>query len=412
MPTLNESPAPQAKLQDTVTDYQPRHADARRAADLQDGDDREPDSEELLDAEEWLDWFGTLSDSQRLAQRDDLWVSGLKAGVTLQILGDLYGVSRERVRQVTKAAGLSAHELRAARSAQAKRRERHLCRRIYGMSLTYPEMTIDELAEACECDERLILKALDNRRPLHVPIQRKATSQRTSDEDLISALRQWAAQSGHLTSDDYTLWAKEHGIPSAQTVCIRFGGWNAGLTAAGVDLAHTRGDRHPQLDDDTLWATVYEFMTSDSTSFTAQGYSQWAHEHDRASMATLRNRLGLWSEVWSRGQRLLRYAASSDGSWAWAERVLRIVPGEVERNLISADACVAALVEVSARTTGTMTVARYESARAAGQPASAAIQHQLGSWILALHRAGLDDRMSGKARGRVERGEVVLDPPR
>ena len=195
-------------------------------------------------------------------------------------------------------------------------------------------------------------------------------------------------------------------------MCIRFGGWNAGLTAAGVDLAHTRGDRHPQLDDDTLWATVYEFMTSDSTSFTAQGYSQWAHEHDRASMATLRNRLGLWSEVWSRGQRLLRYAASSDGSWAWAERVLRIVPGEVERNLISADACVAALVEVSARTTGTMTVARYESARAAGQPASAAIQHQLGSWILALHRAGLDDRMSGKARGRVERGEVVLDPPR
>ncbi|MEA5655952.1 MAG: hypothetical protein R5N68_05150, partial [Cutibacterium granulosum] len=68
------------------------------------------------------------------------------------------------------------------------------------MSLTYPEMTIDELAEACECDERLILKALDNRRPLHVPIQRKATSQRTSDEDLISALRQWAAQSEHLTS--------------------------------------------------------------------------------------------------------------------------------------------------------------------------------------------------------------------
>ena len=112
--------------------------------------------------------------------------------------------------------------------------------------------------------------------------------------------------------------------------------------------------------------------------------------------------------MWERTRQLMRYAATRDGSSPWAEEVLAIAPGEAERNLVTPDRCLAALRRVANDTTGPLTVQTYEAARQKGEPSSANMQKLFGSWINALHTAGLDDRLSAKARGRIARGEVIL----
>lgn len=364
---------------------------------------------EVMDAEEWLDWFKELDDAYKQEQRDKLLISGLVAGLTLQALGDLYNLSRERVRQITGQAGVNARDLKIKRAEQAARRERHLARRVYGMSLSFPELDVDEIAEAFECDVALVLRGLGNRKGLHQKLGPAGDPHRTSEADLLEALRQWANQTTRTTGDDFTAWATAHGIPGKQTVSIRFGSWNNALERAGLShLVATRGGPRPHLDDATLWATLYEFFTSDAEYFTAQGYEAWVQGKDRASLATLRNRLGTWNEMWRRTRELLRYAANRDGTWEWAEDVLAIIPAECERKIVSPEQCLQALQEVAARVTGAVTVQKYEAVRSNGQPAAIVVQNKWGSWIRALHMAGLDDRMSGKARGRVARGEVVL----
>lgn len=387
--------------------YNPRHAGPRRAAESA---EHELSGASDLDAEEWLDWFCALPDPDKADHRDDLLCEGLAAGVTLQDLGNLYGISRERVRQITQRRGLNAMELRAERRARSERRYRRIARRVYGMSLSYPELTVEEIADAVECDVSTVIKALGNRRGVHLLQEKPSSPKRVSDEDLLAGLAEWAKQTTHMTGDDYTEWASEHSLPGKQTIHIRFGSWNTALALAGVGGAvDNRGGLRPHLDDAVLWATLYEFFTSDAASFSVKGYDEWARANDRASLATLRNRLGMWSELWGRTRELMRYAADRDGSSEWAEEVLQIVPGEVERKIISQDQCLAAVKRVADATTGAMTVQLYERERTDDEPAAIVVAKKCGSWIHALHQLGLDFRMSGKAKGKIDRGEVVLD---
>ena len=60
------------------------------------------------------------------------------------------------------------------------------------------------------------------------------------------------------------------------------------------------------------------------------------------------------------------------------------------------------------RIEGPVTVTAYERARDALTRSYAIIQNRCGSWINALLAAGLGDRLSAKARGKIARGEVAI----
>lgn len=77
--------------------------------------------------------------------------------------------------------------------------------------------------------------------------------------------------------------------------------------------------------------------------------------------------------------------------------------------MMTAEQCLAALKRVAESTTGSLTVQRYEDSKLPGEPNAAHVQKLCGSWLRALHLLGLDDRMSAKGRGRIARGEVLLD---
>lgn len=352
------------------------------------------------DAYEWLDFFHTLSEENRTGWRDWLMVEGVRAGLTLQSVGDLYGVSRERVRQIAAMQGVNIRQLREEQKQQQERHQRRVDQRIYAVSLEHPELTIEELAEWAEADEDAVRKALRHRRAVH-ELTHQDWSVRTTEEELIDGLQRWAAESNNHTGDSFTEWAVARGLPGKQTAMKRFGGWNNALRHAGLDhLVQDRGGLRPTMPDELLWAAVLQFFRDDVESYTYDGYEQYWKPRGLPSAGTIRARLGSWNDVKARIRELMRYAVAPDGTWEWAEAVLAVHPEQHPRNVASKEKSIEALREVGARTTGPLTVALYEEHRAPTHPSAAAVQSRCGLWINALHEAGLTDRMSTRAQQR------------
>ena len=77
---------------------------------------------EALEPDEWRSCFEALPAAERSRHRSDLVLSGLGAGLTLQELGDLFGVSRERIRQIAKERGVSTKKLREEQRERTPRK--------------------------------------------------------------------------------------------------------------------------------------------------------------------------------------------------------------------------------------------------------------------------------------------------
>ena len=362
------------------------------------------DPSTAMDKDEWQDWSDSLSEQERRERRSEIIVKGLRAGYTLQAMGVEYGVSGERIRQLVTKVGIDIKDLRRQQQEQEQRRRFRLERDVIEFSLEHPELTLQEISDLLELEQAAVAKLLGNRLVIHEPESqaKSAGDSRTADEELLKALKLWAEQATTLTGDDYSSWAKEQGIPGKQTIATRFGSWNdamflAGLAGEIVD----RGGLRPRISDEELWASVLEFTRQDRPTYSFQAYEEFARERELGSGATLRNRLGTWTEVRKEIQKLLRYAVDRDGSWEWGERVLDVIPGEAERNFVTKKQAGEALARVSVTFSGPVTVMAYEKARSLKDPNAVIIQSRYGSWVDALLENGLQDRMSAKARHRL-----------
>lgn len=364
-----------------------------------------------LDADEWRDLVESIDTSQiSQERRNTIMINGLKAGLTLEEVGTYFGLSRERVRQIAATRGIVTRQLREMKKAQAARRANRLARNIYGVSLAYPELDIDEIAEWVDADETTVRKALGPRIAIHDVRSNSKSIDRTTNSELLAALRQWGAQTSRATGDDYSKWASERGIPGKQTVAIRFGSWNDALAAAGLEeFILDRGGLRPFISDETLWASVLEFFRADLDNYSFQAYDQYARKQGLGSGASVRNRLGTWTQIKVEVKRLLRYAAQRDGSDTWAESVLAIIPGEEPRNEVTKEEVIAVLRRVADRTSGPLTVQAYEDARNDDDPNAAIAQNRCGSWVDALLEAGLAHRMSRKAKNKLAQRNIGND---
>ncbi len=354
-----------------------------------------------IDGDEWLDWFQRLPERvTHGAFRDQLMINGLEAGLTLQAVGDLYGLSGERVRQIAQKAGVTTGEIKRRKREQAERRSAKIARHIFAVSLAHPELTIEELAEWADTDESAVRTALRHRVAVH-EVRYNDWSSGVSDEELLEGLRQWAEETESHTGDSFTEWAARHGLPTKQIPTKRFGGWNNALRAAGLEhLVQERGGLRPQISDAMLWAGLLQFFRDDVEDYSAAGYDAYARTHGIGSLATLRQRLGSWADMKAKVRQLMRYAAAPEYEWGWAEEVLREAP-DGPRNIMDEERVLADLRAVAARTDGPLSVQRYEAARSADEVNAGLIQKRCGSWVDALLEVGLDDRMTVKARRKL-----------
>jgi hypothetical protein len=220
-----------------------------------------------------------------------------------------FGVSRERVRQILREHGAPDPEAVAA----ARRRrveedvEAHITELLalwrtgaapgsaavrLGLQVTACRNTIARVASDADRDARKMRLAAD-----------RAIAKTYSDDDIVDALTSIAEGLGRVpTAKEYGALAHDLGYPSLPTVVNRMGRWTDAVRTAGLEPAHA-----PEHARARRW-TVERCMTAMHTVVAELGEIPTVIAYDRhtagrkdlPSSATLRNRLGRWSQITSR----------------------------------------------------------------------------------------------------------------
>ena len=165
-------------------------------------------------------------------------------GATLDEVGEDFGISRERVRQLFGRAGLKTRSM--AETAQLKREaDRHRTDEIVEGFRRSKDVAL--VATELEIAKRTIIEVVRAELPPeeYQPPRSKApraATKRYSDEELIGFLREASAALGTtLSSQAYDSVALGRRTadgrpwPTKQTAALRFGSWRAAVIAAGLD---------------------------------------------------------------------------------------------------------------------------------------------------------------------------------
>ncbi|HKP90080.1 MAG TPA: DNA-directed RNA polymerase subunit alpha C-terminal domain-containing protein [Thermoleophilaceae bacterium] len=243
----------------------------------------------------------------RVDPRRERIISMRRAGLTLREIADHAGVSPERVRQIVSAAGVSARQVtderRARRLTGARAAAEQLLRAFRTgeePAATAAELGVDPVA-AREVVRELATTAdrAERRRNMSAARRRSVYT----DQALIDAVRSVAEHVGGVpSSNDYARQAAVAGLPSLPTVANRFGTWANAVRAAGMEPNVPNRDRyHRRWTEAACWASLARLIEELGDPPTAQQYDVLASANeDLPSLATVRNRLGPWSDVIAR----------------------------------------------------------------------------------------------------------------
>ena len=252
-----------------------------------------------------------LSRAHQMARRYAL-------GETLQEIGDEYGVTRERVRQIINTeTPWSTTSIGAARRRALKVRAEAERRAVLEWSEVNVGASIEQAAEQLKLDEEVVRKHLGKHRIRHELVEKKAPEGRSLD-DLLADLRRFHAETGETSAAAYSRWAKEAGVPGHQTIAIRFGSWNEAVARAGIKGAPPIV-REKRYSDEDLWAAILDGIRAGQ--YTAKDLEYWLAAVEGApSLATIRNRLTQkWNDLRDEALRIL--GGRSERAEAWIEAV-------------------------------------------------------------------------------------------
>jgi hypothetical protein len=229
--------------------------------------------------------------------RDRHLVSLADSGMTLQEMGDLYGISSEMVRVVLARAGITGADLREARRLRAERQRAADRSAIIAWAHTNPGRGARQAAEALGMTSRQIREAV-GAEVGSLFVREPARSDRVySDVDIARALQAAAGEMGDpLAKNDYDAYVLARGGITSVRILQRYGGsWNAACRAAG--LVVNRGRRHYS----RRWSTpdlvehVVAYLESEDATGAYYDFDRWARlDADRPSAQSVRNYLGSW----------------------------------------------------------------------------------------------------------------------
>lgn len=230
--------------------------------------------------------------------RAEEWARRRAAGETLEMIGKDVGLTRERVRQVIRDAGLAEW---VEESRQRARRER-------------------ELAEAEAERERIRRERLGLSESRYGPGTKYVTrhsNPRHSREDAVAAVREWLENGGSGRPSDYASASRPVSYATIQT---RWG-WREIVEAAGGSVSYAPRARRSDFvtREEALRDVIEFFLDENVTSFGAWSYDKWAknsgpsatrrpNAHKYLSLAAVRMRWGTWRAAREEAQRRIREA--------------------------------------------------------------------------------------------------------
>lgn len=237
--------------------------------------------------------------------RRDAMVTLRQEGATLEEVGERFGITRERVRQIlgpdapsAKAAGAARRrrsseavephagellaEFRSGRDPGTRARE-------LGLSAQAVRDLIEARATPADRAERKLSQSR----------LRGAGSRTYSDGQLTLAIHRVAVRTGGTpSSGEYARHAAEEGLPSLPTVVNRFGSWADAVRAAGMTPREARRRYTRHWTEERCRDAIRRLIDELGEAPTAEQYDVLASaDDDLPSLATVRNRLGRWSEV-------------------------------------------------------------------------------------------------------------------
>lgn len=187
-----------------------------------------------------------------------------QGGATLQEIGDEFGVTRERVRQIFKTAGYSTEEVRKTR-VQAKRQSREA----EAVTQLHSGATIQAVAQNLDMTVSAVRALAEKFAPSASENLRKGSRVPNgywTKERILDAIRAWARTYGsppHAT--DWNIAAlRTRGYeereerflsglwPHLTTVQGKFGNWNAAIEAAGLEPTPVSSYGRPGDDAETV----------------------------------------------------------------------------------------------------------------------------------------------------------------
>jgi uncharacterized protein (DUF433 family) len=197
----------------------------------------------------------------------------LGSGKTLAEVGKHFGVSRQRIHQIARRAGVD--DLRARRDAQ----------RAAAAAL---RRTRAREARA----ERAAAARLATPEPKEYP--------RLSREALLDALRQWA-DTHHGQAPTMAEWRAAGWYPSVSLFLLRFDSWPEAVAEAGLTPPRARVRKVPRTSPEQILDAIEAFLRDepydDLDTRSIGQYERWRREHGAPSVSLVRLRFRSWGEA-------------------------------------------------------------------------------------------------------------------
>jgi predicted transcriptional regulator len=221
-------------------------------------------------------------------------------GYSLREIGEAFGVTRERARQIIREAdGPDSAEAASARRERLGREREELRSRALALASAEPGRTVEETAELLGVTQRALRAALgdDARRYF---LNRQRGTRVFSDAVILAHLREAARLVGEpLTVRAYEQVRSTFGGASAPLVLQRFGTWHKACVGAGVQHGQAvRRHYQRRWSLDEMLQAVAAYLTRDGARGSFADYERWARANDAApSGQTIRTQFGTWSRA-------------------------------------------------------------------------------------------------------------------
>lgn len=235
------------------------------------------------------------------SQRRDAMESRRREGATLEVIGDEFGVTRERVRQILADSGLDKNMASTVKRQRACDARATTLTTVIEHVRENPHHTWAQIAVALGVEERP-LRALSTSRLARLVSQRRGWKAETfTDEQVYAAIRTAAAIHGEPLSVNMYAAVVDSGEaygPSKARILQRYRFWSSACEAAGVVPGETyRFAYESKWSDEDLASIVVEWITVEGDGPFSDVLTWLRGKPGYPSGPLLRQRFGGWSNA-------------------------------------------------------------------------------------------------------------------